>query len=32
LGLNPHCGDGGCIGKEDDVIFKPTLKNLIKEL
>jgi 4-hydroxythreonine-4-phosphate dehydrogenase len=32
LGLNPHCGDGGVIGKEDDDILKPTLKKyLIKE-
>jgi len=25
LGLNPHCGDNGVIGKEDDEIVKPTL-------
>ncbi|WP_173851039.1 4-hydroxythreonine-4-phosphate dehydrogenase PdxA [Flavobacterium sp. 28A] len=28
LGLNPHCGDGGVIGKEDDAILKPTLKKI----
>ena len=30
LGLNPHCGDKGVIGKEDDEIIKPTI-NEIKE-
>jgi 4-hydroxythreonine-4-phosphate dehydrogenase len=28
LGLNPHCGDGGVIGKEDDAILKPVLKKM----
>ena len=28
LGLNPHCGDGGVIGKEDEVILKPALKKI----
>jgi len=28
LGLNPHCGDGGIIGDEDDKIIKPTIQNL----
>jgi 4-hydroxythreonine-4-phosphate dehydrogenase len=28
LGINPHCGDGGVIGKEDDTILKPTLKKI----
>lgn len=28
LGLNPHCGDGGVIGKEDDLILKPVLKKI----
>ncbi len=28
LGLNPHCGDGGVIGKEDDEIIKPVLKKI----
>lgn len=30
LGLNPHCGDNGIIGKEDDEIIRPTI-NEIKE-
>lgn len=28
LGLNPHCGDGGVIGKEDDTLLKPALKKI----
>ena len=28
LGLNPHVGDNGVIGKEDDEILKPTLEKL----
>ncbi|TPG38760.1 4-hydroxythreonine-4-phosphate dehydrogenase PdxA [Flavobacterium pectinovorum] len=28
LGLNPHAGDGGVIGKEDDLILRPTLKKI----
>ena len=28
LGLNPHCGDHGVIGSEDDKIVKPTLKKI----
>ncbi|UYW01189.1 4-hydroxythreonine-4-phosphate dehydrogenase PdxA [Flavobacterium agricola] len=31
LGLNPHCGDGGVIGNEDDVIIKPTINELFDE-
>lgn len=31
LGLNPHCGDGGVIGKEDDEIIKPTVKKLFEK-
>ena len=31
LGLNPHCGDGGVIGKEDDSIIKPALKKLFEK-
>ncbi|HBK82460.1 MAG TPA: 4-hydroxythreonine-4-phosphate dehydrogenase PdxA, partial [Flavobacterium sp.] len=27
LGLNPHAGDNGVIGKEDEEIIKPALKN-----
>ena len=25
LGLNPHCGDHGAIGEEDDLIIKPAI-------
>jgi 4-hydroxythreonine-4-phosphate dehydrogenase len=28
LALNPHAGDNGVIGKEDDEILKPTLKKI----
>lgn len=28
LGLNPHCGDGGLIGKEDDAVLRPALKKI----
>ena len=28
LGLNPHAGDGGVIGKEEEEILKPTLKKI----
>lgn len=31
LGLNPHCGDGGVIGSEDDQILKPIIKKLFDE-
>jgi 4-hydroxythreonine-4-phosphate dehydrogenase len=31
LGLNPHCGDGGVIGKEDDEIIKPIVKKLFEK-
>ena len=31
LGLNPHCGDNGVIGNEDDQIIKPTLEKLQSE-
>jgi 4-hydroxythreonine-4-phosphate dehydrogenase len=27
LGLNPHAGDGGLIGQEDDAIIKPTVQD-----
>lgn len=30
LGLNPHAGDGGVIGKEDDAIIKPAIKKLFE--
>lgn len=28
LALNPHCGDKGVIGKEDDAIIKPTIAEI----
>lgn len=28
LGLNPHAGDGGVIGKEDDLLLKPVINKL----
>ena len=28
LGLNPHCGDKGVIGKEDDEIIRPTIHEI----
>lgn len=28
LGLNPHCGDHGVIGKEDDEVIKPTVNKI----
>jgi 4-hydroxythreonine-4-phosphate dehydrogenase len=31
LGLNPHCGDHGVIGKEDDEIVRPTLEAIQKK-
>ncbi|MES2545080.1 MAG: 4-hydroxythreonine-4-phosphate dehydrogenase PdxA [Bacteroidota bacterium] len=31
LGLNPHAGDGGVIGKEDDNIIKPVIKKLFEK-
>lgn len=31
LGLNPHCGDNGVIGNEDDEIIKPTVAQLHEE-
>lgn len=31
LGLNPHCGDHGVIGKEDDEIIRPTIAEIQKE-
>ena len=29
LGINPHTGDNGVIGKEDDTILRPALKDLV---
>ncbi|MBU2995817.1 4-hydroxythreonine-4-phosphate dehydrogenase PdxA [Cellulophaga baltica] len=28
LGINPHSGDNGIIGKEDDIILKPVIKEV----
>ncbi|GAA0713411.1 4-hydroxythreonine-4-phosphate dehydrogenase PdxA [Aquimarina litoralis] len=28
LGINPHSGDNGVIGKEDDEVLKPTIKRI----
>ncbi|WAC00954.1 4-hydroxythreonine-4-phosphate dehydrogenase PdxA [Lacinutrix neustonica] len=28
LGINPHTGDNGVIGKEDDVVMRPTLQKI----
>lgn len=28
LGLNPHCGDNGVIGNEDEDLVRPTLKGI----
>ena len=30
LSLNPHAGDGGVIGKEDDLVLKPALKKIFE--
>ena len=31
LGLNPHCGDNGVIGNEDDNIIRPTITEIQNE-
>lgn len=31
LGLNPHAGDNGVIGKEDEEIIKPVIKKLFEK-
>lgn len=31
LGLNPHCGDKGVIGKEDDEVIRPTIQEIQQE-
>jgi len=28
LGINPHTGDNGVIGEEDDTVLRPTLKEI----
>src|SRR5690606_11020257 len=30
LGLNPHAGDGGVIGKEDELIIKPVIRKMFE--
>jgi len=31
LGINPHSGDNGVIGNEDDQVLKPVLKELVQK-
>ena len=31
LGLNPHCGDNGVIGKEDEEVIKPAVQKIQDE-
>lgn len=31
LGINPHCGDNGVIGFQDDEVIKPALKKMFEE-
>lgn len=31
LGINPHSGDNGVIGKEDDDVMKPVIKDLFEK-
>ncbi|WP_027138011.1 4-hydroxythreonine-4-phosphate dehydrogenase PdxA [Gaetbulibacter saemankumensis] len=31
LGINPHTGDSGVIGNEDDTVLRPTLKKIKEE-
>ncbi len=31
LGLNPHAGDGGVIGKEDEMIIRPVIKRMFEK-
>lgn len=31
LGINPHSGDNGTIGKEDDVVLRPVLEEMSNE-
>ena len=31
LALNPHCGDNGVIGKEDDEVIRPTITEIQEE-
>jgi 4-hydroxythreonine-4-phosphate dehydrogenase len=31
LGLNPHAGDNGVIGKEEEDVIKPTIKSVNRD-
>ena len=31
LGINPHCGDHGVIGDEDDTVVRPTIEKIFSE-
>ena len=31
LGINPHTGDNGVIGKEDDSVLRPTIKEIYEQ-
>ncbi len=31
LGINPHSGDNGVIGKEDDTVLRPVVKELFEK-
>ena len=31
LGLNPHCGDKGVIGEEDEKVIRPTIQELFSQ-
>ena len=31
LGLNPHCGDGGLLGEEEEKIIKPAIEEACRE-
>lgn len=31
LGLNPHAGDGGVIGSEDDLLLKPVIQKMFSQ-
>lgn len=31
LGINPHCGDNGTIGQEDDIVLKPVIQELFDQ-
>lgn len=31
LGINPHCGDNGTIGEEDDTVLRPVIQELFNQ-